>query len=671
MGKLVKLMLTGFMVFSIFSCGGGGSSTQNATLDNNTRNTPNTDNPTPPTNPTPPNNPTPPVETLSGNTFIGLYMVGSDLESDGDAGTTDLLELVKGYESLSASQKSDIYVYVAFGGANKDGWRGVKYANIECIIQDSKDKKFGNDNCYDYVQKITTQNLKNMSHPEAFKHFINKVKNMSTNFETKILVMWNHGGAYAGFGWDENWKTDGKSLDTKKGDISDNDKLTIYEIRDTLKSENVRFDIIGFDACLMANFEVASAIKDFGKYLVASEELEPGHGWDYADIIQRLANNINKSALDKTKLFVDSYVDNKSHEQGSGLTLSVIDLSKIDSLRTSLDNIDFNNLDLTQIISAEKTSQKYGYSMDGQTLEEDYFTVDMVQFFDKAQLTSIRDVAKSIVLYNKNDGSIVSNGISMASFSKIIDMIANNDTSFKTQKILPNSYFIGLENIQKSINTDKTEPTINPSNCTYNNKTGICLKVTDNTAVQDVGIYTLIPTQYGYSYLAVYDYLPKISQDTYFLDKSEYMSAVVFCDGPCSNPVNYTFAPVYFLQQTPLNELVYITPAVATVPTNKGNVDIDGYLIMKIDPVKGKFSVYFSVSPTSKIRLFVSKHITTLKFKYIVFDSQGNPSQQTQSLSFSNGFDMAVANLQNFGITPVIVVEAIDIAGNSSVFVPQ
>ena len=39
------------------------------------------------------------------------------------------------------------------------------------------------------------------------------------------------------------------------------------------------FDLVGFDACLMASVEVAKIIEPHAKYMIASEEVEPGHGW--------------------------------------------------------------------------------------------------------------------------------------------------------------------------------------------------------------------------------------------------------------------------------------------------------------------------------------------------------------------------------------------------------
>ena len=42
-----------------------------------------------------------------------------------------------------------------------------------------------------------------------------------------------------------------------------------------------QLDIIGFDACLMAQNSVSVTLAPLAHYLLASQELEPGHGWDY------------------------------------------------------------------------------------------------------------------------------------------------------------------------------------------------------------------------------------------------------------------------------------------------------------------------------------------------------------------------------------------------------
>lgn len=44
----------------------------------------------------------------------------------------------------------------------------------------------------------------------------------------------------------------------------------------------MKLDIIGFDACLMAMYEVGSVMAPYANYLLGSELLEPGTGWDYS-----------------------------------------------------------------------------------------------------------------------------------------------------------------------------------------------------------------------------------------------------------------------------------------------------------------------------------------------------------------------------------------------------
>ena len=67
-------------------------------------------------------------------------MVGSDLEENDrkyEAGTLDFKELIKGYDSLPDDHV--VEVIVAFGGSDKDGWRGMKFADMGQIIDDSLD----------------------------------------------------------------------------------------------------------------------------------------------------------------------------------------------------------------------------------------------------------------------------------------------------------------------------------------------------------------------------------------------------------------------------------------------------------------------------------------------------------------------------------------------------
>ena len=53
-------------------------------------------------------------------------------------------------------------------------------------------------------------------------------------------------------------------------------------MRDGLAAASVeKFSLIGFDACLMQSYAVVAALSPYANYHLASEELEPAHGWDY------------------------------------------------------------------------------------------------------------------------------------------------------------------------------------------------------------------------------------------------------------------------------------------------------------------------------------------------------------------------------------------------------
>ena len=78
----------------------------------------------------------------AGRKLLAVYMVGSDLEEEDMAGTIDLAELIEGYDRLRGDE---VEVVVAFGGANKDGWRGMKFADVRQLQDDLEDGEFGNE----------------------------------------------------------------------------------------------------------------------------------------------------------------------------------------------------------------------------------------------------------------------------------------------------------------------------------------------------------------------------------------------------------------------------------------------------------------------------------------------------------------------------------------------
>ncbi|RKZ60933.1 MAG: hypothetical protein DRR08_10050 [Candidatus Parabeggiatoa sp. nov. 2] len=257
----------------------------------------------------------PTTEEVSGKKLLAIYMVGSDLEGRYKLGTKDLKELIRGYNALT--NKEAIAVVVAFGGAKN--WPGMRYASMAQILADSADNKFGNetgDDAYLYNEPRAV-----MGDKSALTHFLTFLQDNYGKANPRFLVLWNHGNGFLGYGKDQNNNMDGLSLTELHEAFTD--------------SGTEKFDLIGFDACLMGSIEVANTIRHHAHYLQASQELEPGHGWNWEEVIQRYANHAD--LIEAGKSMVDNFVDNETHGKNrSGKTLSVVDLNQYDFVLTHL-----------------------------------------------------------------------------------------------------------------------------------------------------------------------------------------------------------------------------------------------------------------------------------------------------------------------------------------------
>ena len=115
------------------------------------------------------------------------------------------------------------------------------------------------------------------------------------------------------------------SLDDDTGD-----KLYNRKIQDALTglTKTRKVDIIGFDACLMAMLETGYALRNVGTVMVASEELEPGTGWNYTRWLKPLVDDpAGFDAVKLGKLMVQGYRETYGNHDDT--TMSAVTLSGI------------------------------------------------------------------------------------------------------------------------------------------------------------------------------------------------------------------------------------------------------------------------------------------------------------------------------------------------------
>lgn len=110
--------------------------------------------------------------------------------------------------------------------------------------------------------------------------------------------------------------------------------LTNQKLAYALQTLNITFDVLGFDACLMSMLEIASILKHHAKYLVASQEVELGTGWNYHSVFAPFTRN-NLTPLELARHIVNVYEKTYS-PYTNDYTLSVLNLSEIINLENNI-----------------------------------------------------------------------------------------------------------------------------------------------------------------------------------------------------------------------------------------------------------------------------------------------------------------------------------------------
>ena len=311
---------------------------------------------------------------------IMIYMVGSNLESDNAMGTADLDSIKYEYTS-----KNDVNVVLIAGGAST--WHNDYISTNETSIFELKSNGF---------EKIKTQNVQNMGDSKVFSDFLNYAYN---NYKTDQyeLIFWDHGGALIGSEFD---------------DLS-NDNLSLKEINTGLSNspfKNQKLENIIFRTCLNGTIEVASILKDYSKYLVASEEVTWGSN---RTSVLNFINNIEKkdNPYDIGIDYINAYKKQMQEiEAGSVDTLystySIVDLSKIDPLVSSLNDfisdIDINS-NYNQVAKVRSNLYQYAYT---QNSTPHYDMVDLynlvynLKYLSKNKGQKVLNNIEKAVVYN-------------------------------------------------------------------------------------------------------------------------------------------------------------------------------------------------------------------------------------------------------------------------------
>nr|WP_325229711.1 clostripain-related cysteine peptidase [uncultured Oscillibacter sp.] len=231
-----------------------------------------------------------------------VYMCGTDLESRSGMGTADLQEM------LAADLGKNVNLLVYTGGCS--GWRNNQVSSKTNQIWQVKNGKLA---CLEKDLGAVS-----MTDPSTLYGYIRWCEK---NFPASRygLILWDHGGgSVSGYGYDEKFASTGS--------------MSLFGVDQALKDAGVKFDFVGFDACLMATAETALMLTEHADYLIASEETEPGVGWYYTDWLTALEKNPSMPTIELGQQIVDSFVETCAQKcRGQLTTLSVIDLAELEA----------------------------------------------------------------------------------------------------------------------------------------------------------------------------------------------------------------------------------------------------------------------------------------------------------------------------------------------------
>ena len=290
---------------------------------------------------------------------ILIYLDGTNLETDSGYGTKNLLDM------LRARIPENVKVIVVAGGTKT--WHmndkntyfeyaaNLLYPNADQSKLSAQQKKAVEDKAAEFMNKYGVD-IKGLQTYEVVSYDgVNSLKLLKTyenqymvdkdffisaiDYTTEFapaekydLVIWDHGGGPGGYG-DDEFLADYLKKNPELEKTIEN-TVSLKRIREILAGTSIvknggKFDFIGFDACQMGNYEVASTVAPYADYYIGSEENEPGIGWDYNVFFNTLGANPMVSTKDLGSAIVDGFIG--QFKDGNS-TLSMLDLSKMEEL---------------------------------------------------------------------------------------------------------------------------------------------------------------------------------------------------------------------------------------------------------------------------------------------------------------------------------------------------
>ena len=359
------------------------------------------------------------------NVVVMEYIIGADLEDRTGCATANIRMM------QDATRKGEALTFVLEAGGSKRWFTpGITESGYgRYTVRDGE------------VEMQENLNLETMENPAELTDFI---KWTAENYpaDRYMLVLWDHGGGVPyGYGSDQL---------AHRTDAGDREGLSVSEMAEAVKDSGVKFDIVGFDACLMQEIEIASALEPVADYYLASEETEGGYGWYYTSAFGKLAENPGISSEEFGKDIVSAYDQfNRALNNGEAQitsTLSFVDLTRVKPAYEKVAGI-FEKANAAIREDADDFAELGLAAMNSYTFVDD-MQLDLVDFIDKLDDTDVNDsicsreekedamnALKACVIYRNRDSAEGVHGMALALPYKQIGFYSDTNKELKNLKL--------------------------------------------------------------------------------------------------------------------------------------------------------------------------------------------------------------------------------------------
>ena len=367
-----------------------------------------------------------------------VYLCGSDLESNYGCASNDVFEIAQSNFNTDA-----VNVLVTTGGSFRWAIPGIPTdrnviwemdpAGMAASVAENPQESYTLEEIMPHVRKAMTPVYEgdntSMGASQTLSDFL-EFCHTYYPADDFALVLWNHGGG----------PNQGVCVDRQfSDDMIKMDELVAGLAASPFATEKLEW--IGFDACLMGSAEIAMQVSPYANYMLASEETEPGSGWNYA-FLNGIENDASGAVTGQRA--VDAFVDElvaagEAYNRTYDITLSCIDLSQMDAVSQAAEVL-FAELDgiltaetYVDFARAREAGANFGHADDPQR-SSDYDLVDLNSLVSRLDIASeaarsaMTDALNAAIVYSR---STIENALGLSIYypyfsTKLYDYFVEN-----------------------------------------------------------------------------------------------------------------------------------------------------------------------------------------------------------------------------------------------------